>query len=198
MALPKITGPDAVVHTVTALDFPSLRLLVKVGYIPGPVLDRIDEQGRQTNLQRMLDARAVKIGALVADGMTIEEAERAERAERVSERDGKVAALVATGQTRTAAEAAVPGVDYVPVLVADIAPATIAASVIGWRVDNGDTAGLGDSPAEWETFTADDIHGLWFGINEAGDEAWPEWAKDRLYRACRNFSTTGGSDPKVG
>jgi hypothetical protein len=179
MSLPKVTGPQSQVFTTVPFDFPSLRLVLRVRYVPGPVMDRINEDGRQVNLQRLL-----------------------------SERGQAVAALISSGKTAAEADEEVPQVGAVGVLVGDVAAAVIGASVDGFYVDTPGVAGSDsvadeDTPIEFEPFTADDADELWHGsINPKNknlrlDDAWPDWAKDLLYLSVRNFSQRGTADPKA-
>jgi hypothetical protein len=177
MSLPKVTGPQSQVFTTVPFDFPSLRLVLRVRYVPGPVMDRINETGRQVNLQRLL-----------------------------SERGLAVAALISGGTTATEADEKVPQVGAIGVLVGDVAAAVIGASVDGFYVDTpgvagSESMGADDTPIVWEPFNAEDAVELWDGsLNkdmERNDDAWPDWAKDLLYLSVRNFSQRGTADPKV-
>jgi hypothetical protein len=178
MSLPKVTGPQSQVFTTVPFDFPSLRLVLRVRYVPGPVMDRINEDGRQVNLQRLLSERANTIAALISGGMTAVDA-----------------------------DAEVPQIGAVGVLVGDVAAAVIGASVDGFYVDTPGVAGSDsvaddDDLPEWEPFTAADADELWNGSRESEaheryDDAWPDWAKDLLYLSVRNFSQRGTADPKA-
>ena len=177
MSLPKVSGPNTEVHTSIPFDFPSLRLVVRVRYVPGPVMDRINESGRRINLQRLVNERGLKVAAIAElAGISPVEA------------DGQVEALGA-----------------VPVLVDDVAAEMIAASVDGFYVDNPTSVadGLGETgaPPEWETFGGDDADELWHGSLDAKGnrqpDAWPSWAKETLYLAVRNFSQRGTPNPKA-
>jgi hypothetical protein len=175
MSLPKVSGPTTEVHTTVPFDFPSLRLVVRVRYVPGPVVDRINEAGRKINLQRMVDERSLKVAALIAEGVAPVDA------------DSQVEPLGPVG-----------------VLIDDVAPAMIAASVDGFYVDTADESdGLGeaDRPPVWEPFGGDDADELWNGSLDAKgnrqDDAWPSWAKETLYLSVRNFSQRGTPNPKA-
>jgi hypothetical protein len=178
MSLPKVTGPQSQVFTTVPFDFPSLRLVLRVRYVPGPVMDRINEDGRQVNLQRLL-----------------------------VERGQAIAALISGGKTAAEADEEVPQVGAVGVLVGDVAAAVIGASVDGFYVDTPGVAGseslaADTTPIEWDKFTAADADELWNGSRESeaherNDDAWPDWAKDLLYRSVRNFSQHGTADPKA-
>jgi hypothetical protein len=180
MSLPKVTGPQSQVFTTVPFDFPSLRLVLRVRYVPGPVMDRINEDGRQVNLQRLLIERSHAIAALINGDMSAAEA-----------------------------DAAVPAVGAVGVLVDDVAAAVIGASVDGFYVDTPGVAGSDsvaddDTPIEWEPFGVGDAFELWHGslrtpgnTQDRNADAWPSWAKDLLYLSFRNFSQRGTADPKV-
>ena len=162
-------------HTTVPFDFPSLRLVVRIRYVPGPQMDRINEAGRDINLQRMVDERSRKVAALIAEGVAPVDA------------DGQVEPL-----------------GNVSVLIDDVAAALIAASVDGFYVDTSDEAdGLGDTdtPPVWEPFGGDDADELWNGSLDAKgnrqDDAWPSWAKETLYLSVRNFSQRGTPNPKA-
>jgi hypothetical protein len=180
MSLPKVTGPQSQVFTTVPFDFPSLRLVLRVRYVPGPVMDRINEDGRQVNLQRLLHERGLAVAALISGGKTAAEADEE-----------------------------VPQVGAVGVLVGDVAAAVIGASVDGFYVDTPGVAGS-DSVADddnepvWEPFNETDAYELWHGsidpeadYERSNDDAWPSWAKDLLYLSVRNFSQRGTADPKA-
>lgn len=175
MSLPKVTGPTTEVFTTVPFDFPSLRLVVRIRYVPGPQMDRINEAGRKINEQRLIDERSKQVAALIAEGVPAVEA------------DGRV-----------------DPVGYVGILIEDVAAAVIGASVDGFYVDSSDDiAGLGEdlSAVTWEPFDANDADELWNGSTDAKgkrlDDAWPSWAKELLYLSVRNFSQRGTADPKV-
>ena len=174
MSLPKVSGPTTEVFTTVPFNFPSLRLVVRIRYVPGPQMDRINEHGRKINEQRMIDARSQKVAALMADGATAVEAD--ERTDPLG---------------------------HVGVLVEDVAAAVIGASVDGFYVDTANEVdGLGEAGAAvtWEPFTDSDADELWHGSFTDGareDDAWPTWAKELLYLSVRNFSQRGTADPKA-
>ena len=175
MSLPKVSGPTTEVFTTVPFDFPSLRLVLRVRYVPGPAMDRINEAGRKTNEQRMIDERSKKVATLIAEGTPAAEADEQ-----------------------------IPTIGAVGVMVEDVAAAVIAASVDGFYVDSpGDADGLGEDGAgvKWEPFGGDDAEELWNGSKDAKgnrvDDAWPTWAKELLYLSVRNFSQRGTADPKA-
>tara|TARA_R110000803_G_scaffold177487_1_gene239874 strand:- start:18 stop:437 length:420 start_codon:yes stop_codon:yes gene_type:complete len=138
-------------------------------------MDRINEAGRKTNEQRMIDERSKKVATLIAEGTPAAEADEQ-----------------------------IPTIGAVGVMVEDVAAAVIAASVDGFYVDSpGDADGLGEDGAgvKWEPFGGDDAEELWNGSKDAKgnrvDDAWPTWAKELLYLSVRNFSQRGTADPKA-
>jgi hypothetical protein len=177
MSLPKVTGPQSQVFTTVLMEFESLNLVLRVRYVPGPVMDRIDEDGRQVNLQRLL-----------------------------VERGQAVAALISGGTTAAEADEQVPQVGAVGVMTEDVAAAVIGASVDGFYVETPGVAGSDsvaddDTPIKWEPFSAADGDELWNGtINKDGSrnkDAWPKHHREMLFRSVRNFSQRGTADPKA-
>jgi hypothetical protein len=177
MSLPKVTGPQSQVFTSVLMEFESLNLVLRVRYVPGQVMDQINEDGRQANLQRLLHERGLAVAALISGGTTAAEADEQ-----------------------------VPQVGAVGVRVEDVAAAVIGASVDGFYVQTPGVAGseaLGDddTPIEWQPLSAADGDELWNGtINKDGSrnkDAWPQHHREMLYLSVRNFSQRGTADPKA-